>query len=53
MVSDNGEGLQKESKKEKSLGLKLIDLMCLQLKATHIIESNHGVSHHIKFNKLN
>jgi two-component sensor histidine kinase len=53
IVSDNGEGVQQKNKKENSLGLKLIDLMCLQLKATHIIETTNGVSHHIKFNKIN
>jgi two-component sensor histidine kinase len=53
IVSDNGEGVQQKNKKENSLGMKLIDLMCLQLKATHNIETTNGVSHHIKFNKIN
>ena len=53
IVSDNGEGVQQKNKKENSLGMKLIDLMCLQLKATHTIETTNGVSHHIKFNKIN
>ena len=50
-VSDNGDGIQQKNNKEKSLGMKLIDLMCLQLKATHTIENMNGVTHLIKFNK--
>ncbi len=50
-ISDNGEGIQQKNNKENSLGMKLIDLMCLQLKATHFIENTNGVTHLIKFNK--
>ena len=50
-VSDNGDGIQQKNNKENSLGMKLIDLMCLQLKATHTIENMNGVTHLIKFNK--
>ena len=52
-ISDNGEGIKQAKNEENSLGLKLIDLMCLQLKATHKIEKLNGVSHFIKFNKSN
>jgi len=50
-IQDNGEGLSQVPKKENSLGMKLIKLMCLQLKATHSLEKTNGVSHYIKFNK--
>jgi two-component sensor histidine kinase len=50
-ISDNGDGIQQKNNKENSLGMKLIDLMCLQLKATHTIENINGVKHLIKFNK--
>ncbi len=50
IIQDNGEGMQHLPNKENSLGMKLIDLMCKQLKATHNIELNNGVTHHIKFN---
>ena len=50
-IQDNGKGIQNEQKKEKSLGMKLINLMCLQLKATHTLETINGVTHHILFNQ--
>ena len=51
-VQDNGDGIKQENAKENSLGMKLIKLMCLQLKATHTLEKINGVKHHIKFNKV-
>jgi len=51
-IQDNGEGLGQVPKKENSLGMKLIQLMCLQLKAVHSLEQTNGVTHHIKFNKV-
>jgi len=51
-VQDNGNGIKQENTKENSLGMKLIKLMCLQLKATHTLEKINGVKHHIKFNKI-
>ena len=50
-IQDNGEGISQISKKENSLGMKLIKLMCLQLKAIHTMNQINGVTHHIKFNK--
>ena len=50
-IQDNGQGISDNPKKENSLGMKLIKLMCLQLKATHSIEKINGVTHFIKFNK--
>ncbi|MEN9701249.1 MAG: hypothetical protein RIR55_564 [Bacteroidota bacterium] len=50
-ISDNGDGIQQKNNKENSLGMKLIDLMCLQLKASHTIEHFNGITHLIKFNK--
>ncbi len=52
IVQDNGNGIKQENTKENSLGMKLIKLMCLQLKATHTLEKINGVIHHIKFNKV-
>jgi two-component sensor histidine kinase len=51
IIQDNGIGLAEVPKKENSLGMKLIKLMCLQLKATHSIEKSNGVTHYIKFNQ--
>jgi two-component sensor histidine kinase len=51
IIQDNGIGLGEIPKKENSLGMKLIKLMCLQLKATHSIEKTNGVTHYIKFNQ--
>jgi two-component sensor histidine kinase len=51
-IQDNGEGLGEIPKKENSLGMKLIKLMCLQLKATHSMIHTNGVTHFIKFNKV-
>jgi len=50
-IQDNGEGIGQISKKENSLGVKLIKLMCLQLNAIHTMNQVNGVTHHIKFNK--
>jgi two-component sensor histidine kinase len=50
LIQDNGIGFNEVSKKENSLGMKLIELMCSQLRATHFIEKTNGVKHHIKFN---
>ena len=50
LIQDNGIGYKEISKKENSLGMKLIELMCSQLKATHFIETTNGVKHHVKFN---
>jgi two-component sensor histidine kinase len=52
VIQDNGNGIKEENTKENSLGMKLIKLMCLQLKATHTLEKINGVKHHIKFNKV-
>ncbi|MEK0422417.1 MAG: hypothetical protein RLZ95_327 [Bacteroidota bacterium] len=52
MIQDNGDGIGHTPKKENSLGMKLINLMCLQLKATHSLEQNNGVTHQIKFNNI-
>jgi two-component sensor histidine kinase len=52
VVQDNGNGIKEENTKDNSLGMKLIKLMCLQLKATHTLEKINGVKHHIKFNKV-
>jgi two-component sensor histidine kinase len=49
-IEDNGVGLGHTPKKENSLGMKLIDIMCLQLKATHSLTQMNGVKHHLKFN---
>jgi two-component sensor histidine kinase len=49
-IQDNGNGIKQENTKENSLGMKLIKLMCLQLKATHTLEKINGVTHYIKFN---
>jgi two-component sensor histidine kinase len=51
VIQDNGNGIVNEIKKENSLGLKLIDLMCAQLNATHIVENTKGIKHQIKFNR--
>jgi two-component sensor histidine kinase len=51
IIQDNGIGLGEVPQKENSLGMKLIKLMCLQLKATHSIEKINGVTHYIKFNQ--
>jgi two-component sensor histidine kinase len=48
-IQDNGEGIKIINAKDNSLGMKLIDLMCLQLKATHTLEHTNGVTHFIKF----
>jgi two-component sensor histidine kinase len=50
-IQDNGEGFGQVPKKENSLGMKLIKLMCLQLKATHLLDQTNGVTHYIKFKK--
>lgn len=50
VIQDNGDGIQSNITKENSLGMKLINLMCLQLKADHKIEKNNGVAHFLKFN---
>ena len=50
-IEDNGSGFDEAPKKENSLGMKLIDLMCAQLKASHTIEMGEGVRHLINFNK--
>ena len=50
-IQDNGEGFGQVPKKENSLGMKLIKLMCLQLKATHLLDQTNGITHYIKFKK--
>ena len=50
-IQDNGEGFGQLPKKENSLGMKLIKLMCLQLKATHLLDQTNGITHYIKFKK--
>ena len=51
-IQDDGDGIKTNDVKENSLGMKLIHLMCLQLKATHTIEKDNGVCHYITFNKV-
>jgi len=48
-VKDNGPGFNNKDIKENSLGMKLIKVMCAQLKANYIIEKNNGVTHKIEF----
>lgn len=50
-IQDDGDGIKSNNLKENSLGMKLINLMCLQLKASHIIKKDNGVSHFITFIK--
>lgn len=50
IIKDNGPGFELSMVKEKSLGLKLIQTMCLQLDASYYITHNDGVKHIISFN---
>lgn len=48
-ISDNGPGFSKEQIKEDSLGLKLIEIMCAQLKAKLKSSLTNGVHYSIEF----
>ena len=48
-ISDDGPGFSKDQINEDSLGLKLIEIMCAQIKAKLASTSNNGVSYHIEF----
>lgn len=48
-ISDDGPGFSKEQINEDSLGLKLIEIICTQIKAKLESSSNNGVSYHIEF----
>ncbi len=50
-VKDNGPGFKKEDIKENSLGMKLITVMCDQLKAKYLFENKTGITHKIEFIK--
>ncbi len=50
-VKDNGPGFNNQDLKENSLGMKLIKVMCAQLKANYVFENTNGVSHNITFKK--
>jgi two-component sensor histidine kinase len=51
IIKDNGPGFDNKDIKENSLGMKLIKVMCAQLKAEYIIEKEIGVTHKIEFKK--
>ena len=48
-ISDDGPGFPKSQVNENSLGLKLIDIMCTQLKATLTTSTINGVNYIIEF----
>lgn len=48
-ISDDGPGFSKDQINEDSLGLKLIEIMCAQIKAKLSTRTNNGVSYHIEF----
>ena len=50
VIKDDGPGFTDNEIKENSLGMKLINVMCAQLRATYSIEKEKGVTHVIKFN---
>ena len=50
-VKDNGPGFSNKDIKENSLGMKLINVMCAQLKAKFTLVNTDGVSHKIEFKK--
>ncbi len=49
IISDNGPGFDINNVNEKSLGLKLIQTMCLQLEADYTILNKVGVTHTLLF----
>lgn len=49
LIKDNGPGFDMTKVSDKSLGLKLIQTMCLQLDATYKISSINGVEHELIF----
>jgi len=49
-IKDNGPGFDPSSVRDNSLGLKLIQTMCLQLEATYTLKTTNGVEHTIIFN---
>jgi two-component sensor histidine kinase len=48
-INDNGPGFNTNLVSEKSLGLKLIQIMSMQLDAKYELESENGVRHTLKF----
>lgn len=48
-ISDDGPGFSKSQIKEDSLGLKLIEIMCAQIKATLKTSTTNGVKYIIEF----
>lgn len=50
VISDNGPGKESDLLNSGQLGLKLIVLMCKQMKATHTLRIEGGVIHQILFN---
>ena len=48
-ISDDGPGFSKDQINENSLGLKLIDIMCTQIKAKLTSSCTNGVSYNIEF----
>jgi len=48
-ISDDGPGFSKDQINENSLGLKLIDIMCTQIKAKLTSSCINGVSYNIEF----
>lgn len=50
IIQDNGPGFDNTELRDKSLGLKLIQTMCMQLDANYTIENSAGVKHSITFN---
>lgn len=48
-VKDDGPGYNEDQIKETSLGIKLIKVMCAQLKANYNMIQDHGIMHKIDF----
>ena len=48
-IFDDGPGFKEEEQKENSLGMKLIKVMCSQLKAKYTLSHTDGVKHVIEF----
>jgi two-component sensor histidine kinase len=48
-IKDDGPGFEKHADNENSLGMKLIRVMCDQLKAEYNLQTTNGVSHTIEF----
>ncbi len=48
-IFDDGPGFKEDQRKENSLGMKLIKVMCSQLKAKYTLTHKEGVKHLIEF----